>query len=320
MSDVPLCVVTGCAGFVGGHLTESLLGMGFAVAGVDDLSIGHDGNMASFARDPGFTFHEACVTESGLLTRLRARHQGLAHVFHLAAVVSVPLSMEQPERTMAVNLEATAALHSQARDLGLASFVFAGSAAEYGDDGRLPLAEDYADDSTRQLSPYGRSKYLATRLVRDSGFGVSLRCFNIYGPRQDPDSPYSGVISRFMGRVAAGARPVVLGDGGQTRDFVHIKDVLDAYLAAAGLHRTLRPAPPGVYNVGTGRGVSILELASSIMGLAGMEQEPEFAPARRGDIRHSVADVSRLKSAIGFEPGITLRQGLAQTLEWYRTG
>lgn len=319
MNHTTTCLVTGCAGFVGSHLTEALLNHGHPVIGVDDLTIGHDHNMATFAQRPGFTFRQACVTEPELIAGLLRDHPGLDHVFHLAAVVSVPKSFENPGRTMAVNFDATAALHAQSRVLGLSSFVFAGSAAEYGDDERLPLAEGHADDDTRQLSPYGRSKFLASRLIETSGYGVSLRCFNIYGARQSPDNPYSGVISKFAGRVMAGRPPIIQGDGGQTRDFVHVDDVLDVYLSMAGLHRRLRRPEPGIYNVGTGKGIAVLDLAREVMGLVGLKGEPEFSPARKGDIRHSVSDISRLRAATGFEPAVTFRRGLAQTLKWHRS-
>jgi len=308
------CLVTGCAGFVGSHLAEALLHAGQGVVGVDNFFSGRESNMAGFRQNPGFTFHRRSVEEPELLPELARLHPDLDHVFHLAAVVSVPYSLEHPERTMAVNHAASLRLHGQARDLGLAGFVFAGSAAEYGDDPRLPLREEYADADTRQLSPYGRAKYLVSSCLEASGYGVSLRCFNIYGPRQDPDSPYSGVISRFLGQIATSRPPLVLGDGGQTRDFIHVDDVTAAYLAVAGLHPTLRAPAPGVYNCGTGRATSILDLARLLMDLAGMRGEPMFGPARPGDIRHSVADPGRLAAATGFAAGTELRPGLARTV------
>lgn len=309
MTGTP-CLVTGCAGFVGSHLTEALLAAGRRVVGVDNFFSGHERNMATFRHAPGFDFHHRSVEEPELLPELKRRHPDLACVFHLAAVVSVPYSLEHPEQTMAVNHVASLRLHRQARDLGLAGFVFAGSAAEYGDDPRLPLREEYATEQTRQLSPYGRAKYLVSSDVEASGFGVSLRCFNIYGPRQDPTSPYSGVISRFSDRVAAGLPPVVLGNGGQTRDFIHVDDVAIAYLAAGGLSPQLRTPAPGIYNCGTGRATSILELARLVMKLAGTDDAPEFRPARPGDIRHSVADPTRLALASGFAAAIALQEGL----------
>lgn len=304
------CLVTGCAGFVGSHLTEALLAAGCRVLGVDNFFSGHERNMATFRHAPGFDFHNRSVEEPSLLPELKSRHPDLACVFHLAAVVSVPSSLEHPEQTMAVNHVASMRLHDQARALGLAGFVFAGSAAEYGDDPRLPLREEYATEQTRQLSPYGRAKYLVSSGLEASGFGVALRCFNIYGPRQDPSSPYSGVISRFTDRVTSGQPPVVLGDGGQTRDFIHVDDVVAAYLAAAGLSSQLRIPPPGVYNCGTGRATSILGLARLVMEQAGIGGPPQFGPARPGDIRHSVADPARLNSASGFAASIDLQDGL----------
>jgi len=312
MTDT-LCLVTGCAGFVGSHLAEALLGAGHGVVGVDNFFSGHERNMASFRHAPGFCFYRRSVEEPELLPELKRRHPGLACVFHLAAVVSVPYSMEYPEATMAVNHAASLRLHGQARELGLGGFVFAGSAAEYGTAPCLPLREECATEETRQLSPYGRAKYLVSSRLEASGYGVSLRCFNIYGPRQDPDSPYSGVISRFASQVRAGRPPLVLGDGGQTRDFIHVDDVTAAYLAVAGLHRTLHAPAPGVYNCGTGRATRILDLARMVMDLGGMAGEPRFGPARPGDILHSVADPGRLAAATGFLATTELGPGLART-------
>ncbi len=311
------CLVTGCAGFVGSHLTEALLAADCRVLGVDNFFSGHERNMVAFRHAPAFSFSRRSVEEPDLLPELKDRHPDLACVFHLAAVVSVPYSLKYPEETTAVNHAASLRLHAQSRDLGLAAFVFAGSAAEYGDDPRLPLREEYAGPATRQLSPYGQAKYLVSAGLEESGFGVSLRCFNVYGPRQDPQSPYSGVISQFMSRAVAGLPPVVQGDGGQTRDFIHVDDVVAAYLTAAGLHPQFRPAPPGIYNCGTGRATNILDLARLILELAGNRAEPAFGPNRPGDIRHSMADTSRLAAATGFVPGVGLRDGLARTLAWF---
>jgi UDP-glucose 4-epimerase len=197
--------------------------------------------------------------------------------------------------------------------------VFAGSAAEYGETGLAAIKEEAAGPDTVQASPYGRAKYLTSHLVEHSGFGASLRCFNIYGPRQDPGSPYSGVISRFCRQALADEPIMIFGDGGQTRDFIYVADVVDAYLLAAGLAGLHTTPLRGVFNVGRGSAISILELAGIVAGVAGSHIAPRFLPPRPGDIRHSLADVSRLAGATGFAPQVGIEQGLAATVEWMRS-
>ncbi|MBF0481914.1 MAG: NAD-dependent epimerase/dehydratase family protein [Desulfovibrionaceae bacterium] len=317
------CLVTGCAGFVGGHLCEKLLAMGHTVAGVDNFFSGHRRNMASFADHPGFRFYETCVTRTDELAKILAGDVPVRVCFHLAAVVSVAWSMDHPDRTMEVNHRASQRLHALCREQNLSTFVFAGSAAEYGETGQAAIKEEAAGPGTVQLSPYGRAKYLTTSLVEQSGYGASLRCFNIYGPRQDPASPYSGVISRFCMQALAGEPVTIFGDGGQTRDFIHVADVVRAYLLAAGLDDSADPPGTplhGAFNVGRGESTSILELASIIAELAGSRSEPRFFPPRPGDIRHSLADAGKLAAATGFKPVTAMRPGLADTVAWMRVG
>lgn len=311
------CLVTGCAGFIGSHLVSALLSRGCAVLGVDSLVTGHRANMAAFADHPGFTFWERDVRAPHLVPDALAARPGLRAVFHLAAVVSVPFSIDHPRLTMAVNLDATLALHADSRQAGLPAFVFAGSAAEYGDAATIPVAEEAAGPKTVQQSPYGRAKYLASAAIAASGHGASLRCFNVYGPRQDASSPYSGVISRFMEAGFARRPLTVFGDGRQTRDFVAVDDVVTGYLLAAGLLGPQDRPLAGVYNLGTGRGTSLLELIQALGELTGEEPAVTFLPPRPGDIRHSVADCAKLAAA-GFRPSLTLREGLARLAAWWR--
>ncbi len=320
------CLVTGSAGFVGSHLAERLLGLGFHVIGVDNFFSGHRKNMASFLGHPKFAFFERSITERGLLGDLKERYPDLSCCFHLAAIVSVPYSMEHSEETMDVNYRATVDLLEQSNRLGLDAFVFAGSAAEYGDEQRLPLREEYATEETRRLSPYGEAKFLASRAVGNGGNGTALRFFNIYGPRQDPSSPYSGVISQFISRALRGQSLSIYGDGRQTRDFVYVSDVVEAYLAAAGLRR-FPPAdaprgltaPPGgrIFNVGTGSATSILDLAHTLNDLSGNREPVLFQRERPGDIRHSLASVDAFRNATGWKPEVSLQEGLRSILEWY---
>lgn len=312
------CLVTGAAGFVGSHLTEKLLSLGYSVVGVDNFFTGHRENMASFQKHPNFTFYERSVTEAGLLRKLQKRHASLDRCFHLAAIVSVPYSTDHPEETLEINYAATRRLLKEAEDLGMQKFVFAGSAAEYGNDQRLPLREEYATEETQRLSPYGEAKFLASRCVAASPKGVALRFFNIYGPRQDPRSPYSGVISRFFELGIRGESLTIFGDGEQTRDFIYISDVVNAYLCVAGLFTPADPALTGIYNVGTGTCTSISDLAEIIRKLTANPSPLAFLPERPGDIRHSLSSIDRLSKKTIWKPEVSLDEGLRKTMEWFK--
>ncbi len=313
------CVVTGAAGFVGSHLCERLLALGYIVVGVDNFFSGRRENLLSFAAHPRFFFHERSVTESRLLHELYGAHGPFETVFHLAAIVSVPYSMDHPEETLEVNYGATVRLLNEAEKLGVRSFVFAGSAAEYGTQDRMPLRETDAGSWTRWLSPYGEAKYRATTAVastRSPLRGVSLRCFNIYGPRQDPSSPYSGVISRFVDMAVAGRPLTIFGDGFQTRDFVFVDDVVEAYCRAGISEKADDSGSGGIYNVGSGRPTSILDLARLICRLTRRPESITFCSERPGDIRHSRASIEAIARGLGWRPRIALEEGLTKTIQW----
>jgi len=312
--------VTGVAGFVGSHLAERLLSENYYVVGVDNFFSGHRENLASLLGHPDFTLHERSISEAGLLRDLKTEHPDLESCFHLAAIVSVPYSVDHPHATMEVNHQATLHLLHEAERLDFRVFVFAGSAAEYGDDQRLPLKEEYATEKTRHLSAYGRSKYLASREVATSPCGIALRFFNIYGPRQDPSSPYSGVITRFVSMALSRKPLTIFGDGLQTRDFIYVSDVVAAYLCAAKLCRNSSGTGKRLYNVGTGRSTRILELAESINNLAVNQEKPAFCPERPGDIRFSAGSVDAFLRATEWQPRVSLREGLRNTIEWARGG
>lgn len=311
------CLVTGCAGFVGSHLVEALLQRGHNVIGVDNFFSGYRHNMANFAEHPRFVFYEEDIRASQLLKRLRDDHPELSVLYHLAAIVSVPYSVEHPEETLEVNLKASRDLYEEAQALNFETFVFAGSAAEYGEAASVPIPEDAATPYVEHASPYGEAKYLISKCIEDSSFGTSLRFFNIYGPRQDPSSPYSGVISKFLDCSLAGEPMTVLGDGKQTRDFIYIEDVIRVYLAVAGLGDGGTSPVPGVFNVATGKETSIVELAETVGSLTGNTKEVFFGPPRVGDIKHSVADITQLEKAIGHFVSYSLEKGLHQTLFAY---
>jgi len=316
----PGCLVTGVAGFVGSHLAERLLSEGYYVVGVDNFFSGHRENLASLLGQSDFFFYERSIDEPALLKDLKAQHPGLRICFHLAAIVSVPYSVEHPAATMKMNHLAALYLLSEAERLDFEAFVFAGSAAEYGDDQRLPLKEEYATEETRHLSAYGRSKYLASREVASSRCGIALRFFNIYGPRQDPSSPYSGVITRFV-TMALAQRPLtIFGDGLQTRDFIYVSDVVEAYLSAAKLCDTPTGMGKRLYNVGTGKSTSVLEVAENINDLVANQAKPVFGQERPGDIRFSAGSVDAFLRDTAWRPRVSLREGLRNTIQWASAG
>jgi len=311
-------VVTGGAGFIGSHLVEALVGRGDRVRVVDDLSSGRRANLEALGLgSPGsgapVELFAGDVGDRGVLAPAL---QGARGVFHEAAQVSVPASVKDPLGSYRTNVMGTLAVLEAARAADVRRVVFAASSAAYGDDPTLPKVEDLPP---RPLSPYASGKLAGEALLatwsRCFGFAtVALRYFNVYGPRQADDSPYSGVIALFAKAVLDGRVPTVFGDGGQTRDFVFVRDVVAANLLAME-----RASGAGLYNVGTGVSVSVLELYRTLAGLAGRDPEPRFAPAREGDVPHSRASIERARRELGFEPRVALGEGLRTTLDWYRT-
>jgi nucleoside-diphosphate-sugar epimerase len=247
----------------------------------------------------------------------RAACRGVGVVFHLAARVSVPMSLARPEETLEVNVAGTATLLHAARDAGVERVVYASSASVYGDAERLPSRE--GEEGLPQ-SPYALSKrrveelasHFQARLALPT---VGLRYFNVYGPRQDPEGPYAAVVPRFASALLAGGAPEVHGDGGQSRDFVFVGDVVAANLRAAA---AVTPATGRAYNVASGRSTTLLELLAALQRLLGTAREPAFAAAREGDLRRSVGDPSLAARALGFTCSVDLEEGLARSLDWYR--
>lgn len=310
ISSKPKFLVTGCAGNVGSNLTKSLLDDGVAVVGVDNFFSGMPQNMVDFRNHPDFEFHERSITDTDFMEELLQRQNGLSGVIHLAAIISVPYSMDHAEETMEINCGASLNLHGLARRAGCGAFVFAGSAAEYGRPLSQPAREQDAGDP---LSPYGLSKHLVSLAVEESGYGCSLRFFNIYGPTRAKPGPYDGVVRLFLDQARQGLAPTILGDGLQLRDFLFLGDAVRALKRAAGV-----PAGEpmrGVYNVGTGHGTSIEQLARRIMRLAGVDGEAQYGPERPGDIRFSVADNDKFRRVAGWVPDTLLDHGLPMTIE-----
>lgn len=301
-------LVTGGAGFIGSHLVAALLQAGVRVRIIDDLSSGHAANVPDDAR----------LIRSSILDHdaLAEACEGCSLVFHHAAMVSVPQSVAEPDRCLATNVVGTQRVLEAARRAGVRRVVFAASSAAYGAVPRMPSAET---DPAEPVSPYAMSKVAGELLMRtwSAAYGlstVSLRYFNIYGPRQDPASPYAAVISAFAERLTARTPPTIYGDGRQTRDFTFVRDVVRANLLAA---TTDRPLAGEVINVGTGTRTSLLDLLTTMALVVGAEARPSFAPARPGDVRDSCADASLARTLLGFGPTVGIEAGLRETLDWF---
>lgn len=299
-------LVTGGAGFIGSHLVQRLLERGCAVRVLDDFSSGSRARLDGLG--PAVEVVEGDVRDPGALAAAVA---GADTIFHLAALVSVTQSVEQPVETFDVNLLGTLRLLEAARQAGAARVVLASTCAVYGDAAALPVSEG---TPPAPLSPYAASKLAAEEALklysRLHGLAtVSLRFFNVYGPGQDPSSPYAAVVPRFIAALRAGRQPTIFGDGLQTRDFVYVGDIVEGLYAAA----TLPGVAGSVFNVGRGEETSVLGLALAIGAQLGVEVSPVFAPARDGELLRSYGDVSAFAAA-GFRAATTLDAGLALTV------
>jgi UDP-glucose 4-epimerase len=302
MADTYL--ITGGAGFIGSHIAEMLVAEGQRVVIYDNLASGHLHNLAGF-RD-AVDFVEADVRDTAALA---AAMVGVDYVFHEAAMVSVFESVEKPALCHEVNLTGTLNVCQAARDAGVKRLVMAGTAATYGNNPTLPKREDMMPEPE---SPYGLTKvageYYLQVFAKLYGLETAiLRYFNVYGPRQDPSSPYSGVISKFTDVVRAGQTPLIFGDGLQTRDFVFVKDVARANLLAM---RSPKVGHGEACNIGTGRSVSLLDLLAALSTIVGRAITPTFQPARAGDVQHSLPDITRAHELLGYAPEYDLDTGL----------
>ncbi len=305
-------LVTGGAGFIGSHLVAALLAEGHRVRVIDDLSTGKRENLPEAVE-----FLEGSITDAALM---HAAAAGIAGCFHLAAIASVERGIEAWLATHAVNLGGLITVFEALRSRPV-PVVYASSAAVYGDSAELPITERAAK---HPLSAYGADKLGCEQhaLVAHHVHGIptlGLRFFNVYGPRQDPRSPYSGVISIFCERLRAGEPVAIFGDGAQTRDFVFVADVVAALRAAMSGIKSGDVWPAAVFNVCTGRATSVCELAETIAGLCGRRADIRFAPARKGEIRHSLGAPEAARAALGLGEPTPLRQGLAATLNWLET-
>jgi nucleoside-diphosphate-sugar epimerase len=303
-------LVTGGAGFIGSHLTEALVRRGHTVRVVDSLVTGQRTNLDHIS---GVEFMEADLAD---LEVARAAVVGCEYVLHQAAIPSVPRSVQDPVTSHRANVDATVNMLVAAREAGVKRLVFAGSSSAYGDTPVLPKHEEMP---ANPLSPYALQKVVGEQYLRmfTKLYGletVSLRYFNVFGPRQDPSSPYSGVISVFVTALLENRAPKIYGDGEQTRDFTYVDNVVDGVLRACEAPN----ASGQIINVATGSRISLKQLFYATRDLVGGNVEPVYVDARQGDVRDSQADIRKAKELLGYEPIVAFEEGLARTIEWYR--
>ncbi len=303
--------ITGGAGFIGSNIAEELSKeKDNEIIIVDDLSTGKMTNLRKFDQSTNINFVRGSITDLNLL---KVVFKGVDYVFHQAAIPSVPRSIKDPIASNNANVNGTLNVLVAARDCGVKKVVYASSSSVYGDTPELPKRERMTPNP---LSPYAVTKLLGEYYcnVFNDIYGlktVSLRYFNVYGPRQDPYSDYAAVIPKFINLVSENKPPVIYGDGEQTRDFTFVKDVVKANVLAA------KSDAEGVYNIANGNRISINELANMIMALMGNDLKSIHNAPREGDVKHSLADISEAKKNLGYEPAHSLEEGLRRTIEWF---
>ncbi len=305
-------LITGGAGFIGSHLARTLLSLGEEVVVLDDLSTGKRENLGDIMDRVKLIVGDICD-----IGRVKEAMEGIDYVFHQAAVVSVPRSIDEPVRTNEVNVDGTLNCLLVARDVKAKRFVFAASSSAYGDSPKLPKHEDM---TPRPLSPYGVSKLVGEMYCRVfyEVYGlptVSLRYFNIFGPYQDPHSQYAAVVPIFITRLLKGESPQVFGDGEQSRDFTYIDNAVQANLLATRSDK----ADGKTINVACGTQYTLNELAKNLKRLTGSDIDPTHDEPRAGDIKHSLGDISRASSLLGYSPKISFEEGLERTVAWFKS-
>ena len=306
-----LYLVTGGAGFIGSHIVETLVNRGEKVRVLDNLMTGKYENIANFEDRIEFILGDIRDFKA-----LGKAVDGVDTIFHEAAIPSVPRSVEDPQLNHDSNVNGTFNVLLAARDAGVRRVVYAASSSAYGEIG---TGEKKEDQLPSPLSPYAVAKlvgeYYCQVFTRVYGLEtVSLRYFNVFGPRQDPSSPYSGVISKFVTTLLNGDRPMIFGDGEQSRDFTYVANVVDANIRAA----ESADAVGEVINLGVNERTTLNQLLSELQKIIGTNIAPQYEPPRAGDIRHSLADISRAEKLLGFKPLIGLEEGLKATVDWYR--
>ena len=309
---MPLYLVTGGAGFIGSHLTEELIRRGEQVRVVDSLITGHRKNLAHLT---GIDFREGDLADLAVAKRAV---EGVDYVLHQAAIPSVPRSVEDPITSNRANIDSTLNVLVAARDAKVKRVVYAASSSAYGNTPMLPKQEDMPP---HPLSPYALQKLVGEQYMQlfTTLYGletVSIRYFNVFGPRQDPSSAYSGVISVFAKALLENRAPTIHGDGEQTRDFTYVANVVDGVLRAVKA-----PGASGhVVNVATGTRISLNQLFASMRELVGSRVDVAYGPPRNGDVKDSLADITRARALLGYEPLVSFEAGLKKTIDWYRSG
>jgi UDP-glucose 4-epimerase len=304
-------LVTGGAGFIGSNIVDELVRRGHQVIVLDDLSSGSEQNLAGVRSK--IDFRAGTVTD---LKDLQAACHGVDYVIHLAARTSVPRSVKDPLETNYVNIDGTLNTLVAARDAKVRRFVFAASSSAYGETPELPKLESM---QPQPISPYGVTKYVGELYGQVFGrvYGLenaSIRYFNVFGPRQDPTSQYSGVLSRFMLALIEGKPPVIYGDGEQSRDFTYIENIVDETLRACEA-----PSASGmVFNGGTGARITLNQVLQLLEKIAGRKIQAQYDPPRTGDIRDSQADINLARKVLGYKPIVQFEEGLRRTWEWYK--
>jgi|SRR5580658_1639675 len=308
-----LYLITGIGGFIGSSLARALLARGEQVRGVDNFSTGKQENIEELL--DRIDFREADILD---LDAMRKACAGVDFVLHQAAIPSVPKSVLDPLASNRVNLDGTVNVLVAARDAKVKRVVFAASSSAYGETPTLPKLESMKPDP---ISPYAVAK-LASEHYLISFYRcyqletVALRYFNIFGPRQDPSSPYSGVLAKFITLMLRGEQPAIFGDGEQSRDFTYIDNAVDANLLACTA--SAAQAAGQIFNVATGRRVTLNETFKLLQRLTSYSGQPKYEPERGGDIKHSLADISKAEAALGYKPKVDFEEGLRRTVEWYR--
>jgi len=308
-----LHLITGVAGFIGSSIARALLDQGEQVRGIDNFATGKRENIAEILSRIEFREADLLDTEA-----MRKACVGVDCVFHQAAIPSVPKSVLDPVGSNRANVDGTVNLLVGARDAKVRRVMYAASSSAYGDTPTLPKHEDMTPNP---ISPYAvaklASEHYMTSFYRCYGLEtVSLRYFNIFGPRQDPTSPYSGVLAKFITQMLHSEQPTIFGDGGQSRDFTYIDNAVSANLLAA--HAPAAHVAGRVFNVATGTRIDLNQTFQALKKLTGYRGEVKHGPEREGDIKHSLADISRAETAFGYKPTVNFEEGLRRTVEWYR--
>lgn len=308
-----LYLITGVAGFIGSSLARAVLAQGDQVRGIDNFSTGKRDNITEILQT--IDFREADLLD---LEAMQEACRGVDYIFHEAAIPSVPKSVLDPLGSNRANVDGTVHVLVAARDAKVKRVVYAASSSAYGDTPTLPKEEGMPPNP---ISPYAvaklASEYYMTSFSRCYGLEtVCLRYFNIFGPRQDPNSPYSGVLAKFITQMLGGEPPTIFGDGEQSRDFTYIDNVVSANLLAA--KASPAKAVGQVFNVATGTRVDLNQTFQLLKTIIGYQGEVKYGPERAGDVKHSLADLSRTANALGYKPGVDFEEGLRRTVEWYR--